>query len=448
MATPTRIADYYAYANLQLAAEAFLRDEATGVLRDTDEELVRALERGNDHASAFPRPLAQTFADNWRALDQRANTRTGFSGTLFRNTETDELVLSFRSTEFIDDAARDNQATNAMEIRQFGWAFGQIDDMERWYAELRRNAIVKPGDRFTVTGYSLGGHLATAFNFLRKEEAEALGTHNPIVATYTFNGAGAGDILNGRRLTNVIDDFARLRDNASEREIPFSDPRAVALYRELRSKAYQTPEEVGFDIAEVVRRDVAAADSVLLLTALDRMRTILGEVQRLPRLSSGGEPPTSPKLVERGDIDALRLDYQFGGVISSRATAARDASLIGAGGDDTSGGEGDDPISDDQRCNRDLCLHLAANPTRFAIRRDFSHHAVTPVLDIIYNCFYTHLSLASPSRQTHLAHAGERSERAVGATSQLVSSRVSSCSGEKTCTTCGSSPASSLSSGR
>ena len=150
MVTPTRIADYYTYANLQMAAEAFLRDEATDVLRDTDEELVRALERGNDHASAFPRPLAQTFAANWRVLDQRANTGTGFSGTLFQRLKDDpltgaregELVLSFRSTEFIDDAARDNQATNAMEIRQFGWAFGQIDDMVGVRADRRHGALV------------------------------------------------------------------------------------------------------------------------------------------------------------------------------------------------------------------------------------------------------------------------------------------------------------------
>jgi hypothetical protein len=53
-------------------------------------------------------------------LDQRANTRIGFSGTLFRNRDTNETVLSFRSTEFIDDAARDNKATNVLEIKETG----------------------------------------------------------------------------------------------------------------------------------------------------------------------------------------------------------------------------------------------------------------------------------------------------------------------------------------
>ena len=34
----------------------------------------------------------------------------------------DELVVSFCSTEFIDGSARDNQATNAMEIKETGFA--------------------------------------------------------------------------------------------------------------------------------------------------------------------------------------------------------------------------------------------------------------------------------------------------------------------------------------
>jgi len=38
--------------------------------------------------------------------------------------------MSFRSTEFADDAARDNEATNKLEIKDHGWAFGQIADME------------------------------------------------------------------------------------------------------------------------------------------------------------------------------------------------------------------------------------------------------------------------------------------------------------------------------
>ncbi|SDP94092.1 hypothetical protein SAMN04489708_1587 [Paracidovorax cattleyae] len=60
-----------------------------------------------------------------------------------------ELVLSFRSTEFADDAARDNQATNTLEIKEKGWAFGQIADMEAWFQTLRSRGLI--GDTEQVT---------------------------------------------------------------------------------------------------------------------------------------------------------------------------------------------------------------------------------------------------------------------------------------------------------
>ena len=91
---------------------------------------------GDERASLFPLALAKSFlAEEWAVVEHLSNTTTGFSGTLFRNNQTGELVLSFRSTEFLDDAARDNQATNAMEIRDFGGAFGQIADMEQWLTD-------------------------------------------------------------------------------------------------------------------------------------------------------------------------------------------------------------------------------------------------------------------------------------------------------------------------
>lgn len=46
------------------------------------------------------------------------------------------MVLSFRSTEFIDDEVRDSQSSN-VDIKEQGWAFGQIADMEAWYADLK-----------------------------------------------------------------------------------------------------------------------------------------------------------------------------------------------------------------------------------------------------------------------------------------------------------------------
>ena len=90
-------ADYLKYANLQMAAEAFIRDEQTLVLASTPEAVISALIEGNKRSLKFTRPQAEAFVDaakGWTVLDQRANTNTGFSGTLFRNNATGELVLS------------------------------------------------------------------------------------------------------------------------------------------------------------------------------------------------------------------------------------------------------------------------------------------------------------------------------------------------------------------
>ena len=57
------ITDYLKYADLQMAAEAFIRNPETGVLRDSGIELVNALVIGNNHSSLFTRTQAEAFAD-------------------------------------------------------------------------------------------------------------------------------------------------------------------------------------------------------------------------------------------------------------------------------------------------------------------------------------------------------------------------------------------------
>jgi poly(3-hydroxybutyrate) depolymerase len=171
--TAPTITEYLKYANLQMAAEAFLKDPDTDAEYYSGTVLIDALTTGNKHASKFTTSEAEKFEKEWVVLDQCKNTDSGFSGTLFRNkANPNELVISFRSTEFIDDAVNDCQVTNKT-IKDFGWGFGQIADMEKWYDELKQKGNIPAGATLTVTGYSLGAHMATAFNFLRKEEEKA-----------------------------------------------------------------------------------------------------------------------------------------------------------------------------------------------------------------------------------------------------------------------------------
>lgn len=199
-------------AKLQIVAETFLE----GPLKDNENKVPTPREKpymkgdgklpsinkklltiGNDHTSKLTKAQAEQFMEDWEVISYMPITDTDFSGTLFRAkqpieddkgnviVEKDRLVMSFRSTEFIDDSARDNQATNTLEIAEKGWAFGQIDDMERWYQSLRESKVIGDGEQISLTGYSLGGHLATAFNILHQDE-------DLIHKTYTFNGAGVG----------------------------------------------------------------------------------------------------------------------------------------------------------------------------------------------------------------------------------------------------------------
>lgn len=176
MSNQPSVADYLKFCSLQVAAEALLNKD--GLQRYQGEDLRLALLDGNNRVSRFAIDQARDFADHWVVVEQKPSTGTGFSGTLFRcvlddpatGAKAGELVLSFRSTEFIDDAARDNKATNELEIARHGFAFGQLRDMEAWVATLSAAGGPLHDKPFSVTGYSLGGHLASAFNLMHGGE--------------------------------------------------------------------------------------------------------------------------------------------------------------------------------------------------------------------------------------------------------------------------------------
>ncbi|WP_294245168.1 calcium-binding protein [Propionivibrio sp.] len=320
MTTPT-IADYLKFANLQMAAEAFLYDEATQSVK-TGQQLIDALKVGNGHTNRFIEFEATKFVDpatGWTVLDQKVNTGAGFSGTLFKNNQTGELVISFRSTEFIDDAARDNEATNKLEIGDFGFAFGQLADMEKWYGELARAGGPLDGKAFSVTGYSLGGHLATAFNLMHPGAASQV---------VTFNGAGIGKIGDGSledtyaKLPQMLAQFQALRDQAAavgQLESQFTTTEALTAYRAIKAAIAANGGEpadsmLGWtvvDESEEIVGPAARAELELLAGALNAAIAVTKESARAPSLSSGGSTPTSPKNVPLTEIAADSLDYQI-----------------------------------------------------------------------------------------------------------------------------------------
>jgi pimeloyl-ACP methyl ester carboxylesterase len=308
------ITTYLKYANVQMAAEALLN------VPNAD-KLSGQLVLGNERASKFTNELAKEFAADWAVVEHKSNTTTGFSGTLFRCLTTDaargmvagQLVMSFRSTEFIDDSARDNQATNGMEIKPFGWAFGQIADMQNWYAHLSSTYDLGPNDRIAVTGYSLGGHLATAFNLLHP---------NDVTNTYTFNGAGVGKLNAGADLNAVINEFNNHRASGSNLGL-FTDARIKGLYqtyapiiRHDQNTGGLADVQAAIDQLDALITNPGSVlpfsmpQAILLRQALSRCKDVVIEALRVPGLS-GGNDAVSPLPVPLSGIEASSLDYQL-----------------------------------------------------------------------------------------------------------------------------------------
>ena len=311
----------------------------------------KRLQAGNDHNSKFTEVDAEEFDKNWEMVAHIANTTTGFSGSLFRakkdipdaGIQKGDLTISFRSTEFVDDAARDSQATNTFEIADRGWAFGQISDMVRWVRLLQEKGLVD--GKVNVTGYSLGGHLATAFNLLQrggafnwKDEASGIQHHLDINSTYTFNGAGVGlqadgSLMPPKKLIEIIERFSEQRkengmaglfDTAIGKE--YYNKVKAALKKEDSDEFQSLSKQIDTIIltttveAEGQPTEVSG-EMVLLKEAMSKILSIWKENLRTRSLSSlGGGKGIKPQWIDFQYIAALGLDYQLAVMEANRET--------------------------------------------------------------------------------------------------------------------------------
>ncbi len=297
--TSIEVSSSLKYANLQIAAEAFLIDPISGRSNFTGERLVAALEAGNDHASKFPSVSAIQFESEWMVVAHQPNTSTGFSGTLFENKTTHELVLSFRSTEFIDDAVRDTQVTNK-GIERTGWAFGQLADMQAWYKALSQAGGPLEGKSFVVTGYSLGGHLATAFPMLCAGAT----------AVYTFNGAGVGG-LRGETLSSVITTFQTIWKNTGNNSGLFKEPKFAAIYREFIKNGALSVSSAA--LLKVSNENKWLPEAALLYKAIEYVTDTQKEIARIATIDGAVK-------VSSQNIAGTGLDYWLGVLKAAEST--------------------------------------------------------------------------------------------------------------------------------
>jgi Ca2+-binding RTX toxin-like protein len=316
------VSTYFTYANLQMAAEALLHKYGF---------TIDGLGKGNDRASRTPTAVAeQLIKDGWTVVAHQTNTPTGLSATLFKRD--DEFVMSIRSTEFLDDAVRDNKATNELELKASGFAIGQLADLENWYQKTVKDLTA--GRPITVTGYSLGGSLATAFEQLHRGDGV-------VGKVYTINGAGVGSVNTGSSLDKVVSDFQSMRSPDNDLGYLFTTPRAKELYKQLKTRlsggtspdATVTAKDIAAAEALFVRATVygkngkvlyqpAPAGDTILYDALVRIKQIQDEGKYVASVTDVRPPFPNRIATEHPEqVEATNLNYQIAFLTTAKQTS-------------------------------------------------------------------------------------------------------------------------------
>ena len=178
---PTDIKTWFDFALQQMATESYLDQFVVQgvalqqVLIDgNNDRRVISLDQFTGK-TRFTALQAQDFTQRYQIIDHHANDATGFSATLMFDIQTSSYTLSFRSLEYQNQAQggdweRDGQGGAAGEIAGAGFALGQLVSMERYYQELKSSGRLPAGATLNVSGYSLGGHLATVFTLMHSNE--------------------------------------------------------------------------------------------------------------------------------------------------------------------------------------------------------------------------------------------------------------------------------------
>jgi len=180
----------------------------------------------------------EAFVSRYQIVDHHANDASGFSATLLFDRDTNSYTLSFRSTEFKPAAEGGDKERDVLQadtdIGLYGFAFGQLAAMEEYFSRLKQGIksnstvdsglqtfFVDPTHQLNVTGYSLGGHLATVFTELHASE---------VAQTYIFNGAGRGHVIGAdpslaaeeARIQAMLNYFRQVLDDPDTADATFS----------------------------------------------------------------------------------------------------------------------------------------------------------------------------------------------------------------------------------
>ena len=154
----------------------------------------------------YPKELTDRtikFTNRFKLLKHQENTSSGFSATLFKDTQADskdiEYILAFRGTE-------DSKDIFEADVSLIGGAIPkkQYLDMLDFYGECIEKSYITESTPLIVVGHSLGGCLTQLFAL-----SFATPTHSNIVKEiYTFNSPGAKKLDFNAVLIDMNDNYA------------------------------------------------------------------------------------------------------------------------------------------------------------------------------------------------------------------------------------------------
>ena len=226
----TNIKQLYGYILQQMAAESYFEGNELNSIEEIKKQLYLGANRegyktnNTDLNEGYPgytrmtKQQADEFLDKFKIVHQWSDNptptgkrplpegidgkpklnagdllaNTGLSATLIQDKATGAFTLAIRSTEFRDwskggDGERDKAGADIESIATKGFALAQLAALEQYYEWLKNNGKLPASAQLNVTGYSLGGHLATVFTEIHRSDKDI-----SFGETVTFNGAGRG----------------------------------------------------------------------------------------------------------------------------------------------------------------------------------------------------------------------------------------------------------------
>ena len=163
-----RIKDYLDYAELAEIAYGDLTIGTPGM-----DDLTNPL--GID----FTNKQAKIFSERYE-VKAVYNSSSGFSATMFRDTDTDKKIITIRGTEGDGDYYADWELVLKRSPEQF-------ESLVDFFEELKSSNKISKSDNLIVVGHSLGGALTQM----------AVATYKDYVdEAYTFNAPGSKGISN------------------------------------------------------------------------------------------------------------------------------------------------------------------------------------------------------------------------------------------------------------